>query len=159
MMATHADSELLPGAMENMLQNYERIKDTKWGILFGSHGGHIFSLTNIAFHVNENFWYDVNLLPFYYMDNLAYRVMQLRGYSTPTCESPTQLVNHVSSHYIRGNPVYKKRNDITFPGYGQIYINTWGGLPGQEKVSDPTVYGMYPLNPEPSWWNKHWEGV
>ena len=158
MMLTHTDSELLPGAMENMIKNYERIKDTKWGMLFGSHGGHIFSITNPLFYVNEDCWYDPNVEPFYYMDNFCYRLMTLRGYVNHTCDSTSQLVKHYSSQYIKCNPRYWHRNNLTFGPYGEIYKNIWGGLPGQETSNDLTAGGLYPLPDRPCYWNSHWHG-
>lgn len=145
-LTTHTDSELMPGAIKAMLNEYERIKDTKW-YAFGI-GGPIFVAFNPQFFVQENIWYDAFLFPFYYMDNHMGRLAKLRGWSDHAVfigESPdVPLVKHVSSHFLKTDPIFCKKNSIAFPAHGLIYKTIWGGLPGSETVTDPYANGTLP---------------
>lgn len=145
-MSLHSDAELLPGAMKDMLGKYEQIKDSKWGMAFGAHGGHIFCISNLEFFQRENVWYDPFLFPFYYMDNHMYRIMNLRGWVSHTTDTPVQLVEHVSSHYLKEDDIFRRKNDIAFGAHGAIYARIWGGLPGAETSIDPYASGTLTRN-------------
>jgi hypothetical protein len=135
----HTDAELLPGAMKCMIETYEQIKDTKW-FAYGI-GGSIFVALNPDFFVKENVWYDPFLFPMYYMDNHIGRIANLRGWSDNTYGLGTPLVNHVSSHHLKTNPIFRARNNAAFSAHGQTYANIWGGLPGAETSRDPYAGG------------------
>lgn len=143
-MSLHADAELLPGAMDDMLEKITEIWETKWGIVFAGHGGHIFSVSNPKFFIEENVWFDPFLFPFYYMDNHIFRIMNLRGWQTPTTNSDKQLVLHKSSHYLKEDPIFRRKNEIAFPAHGMIYAAIWGGLPGNERSNDKYANGTIP---------------
>ena len=143
-MSTHADSELLPGAMADMLEKVDEVNGTKWGVVFAGNGGHIFSTFNLKFFLEEDVWFDPFLFPFYYMDNHMYRIMNLRGWINHTTNSPVALVRHKSSHYLKEDPIFCRKNNIAFPCHGMIYVNIWGGLPGAELSNDKYANGTLP---------------
>jgi hypothetical protein len=143
-LSTHTDSELLPGAMKVIVDEYAIIKDTKWyarGI-----GSPVFVAYNPKFFVEENVWFDPFLLPFYYMDNHVGRVAMLRGWSDKCVmgEPTTQLLKHVSSHVLKEDPIFRKKNNIAYKSHGDIYAAIWGGRPGAETVTDPYASGTLP---------------
>lgn len=147
-LTTHTDSELMPGAIKAMLDEYEVVKGTKW-YAFGI-GGPIFVAFNPQFFVEENIWYDAFLFPFYYMDNHMGRLAKLRGWSDHCVnigaypDPAVPLVKHVSSHFLKSDPIFAKKNSIAFSAHGQIYKAIWGGLPGAETINDPYASGTLP---------------
>jgi hypothetical protein len=147
-LSTHTDSELLPGAMEVMMKEYELIKGTKWyarGI-----GSPVFVAYNPQFFVEEKAWFDPFMLPFYYMDNHMGRVAMLRGWTDKcvTGDPTTQLLKHVSSHFLKEDSIFRRKNDIAFKHHGAIYAEVWGGLPGSETSVDPYASGTLPRKGE-----------
>lgn len=143
-MTLHTDASLLPGAMADILEKYEEVKDKKWGMIFGGAGWEVFAMYNWRFFVEENVWHDPYLFPFYYQDNHLYRIMMLRGWSHEYSHSPVPTINHKSSHYLKEDPVFRRKNDIAFPIHGMIYAAIWGGLPGAERSTDPYANGTLP---------------
>jgi hypothetical protein len=144
-LSTHTDSELLPGAMEALIAGYEQRKGTKWYAM--GIGSAIFVAFNPRFFVEENVWFDTFLFPFYYMDNHMGRIAMLRGLgdSLVTLEAyEGALIKHVSSHYLKEDPIFRRKNDIAFKHHGAIYADIWGGLPGHETVTDPYASGTLP---------------
>lgn len=152
---THTDSELLPGAMEALVRGYETVKGTRWfGIGIASA---IFVAYNPLFFIQEKVWWDPFLFPFYYMDNHVGRIAKLRGWSdtlissdiigsfTGTTTHNASLIKHVSSHYLKEDKVFGKKNGIAFRHQGAIYSDIWGGLPGHETSIDPYAAGTLPL--------------
>jgi len=143
-MTLHTDAELLPGAMADILKKAEEIYDTKWGMLFGGAGWQVFAIYNPRFFFEENIWHDPFLFPFYYQDNHLYRLMTLRGWYTAASDSPVPTINHVSSHYLKEDAIFRRKNNIAFPVHGLIYKEIWGGLPGYETSCDPYASGTLP---------------
>jgi hypothetical protein len=144
-LSTHTDSELLPGAMQALIAGYEQRKGTKWYAM--GIGSAIFVAFNPQFFVEENVWFDTFLFPFYYMDNHMGRIAMLRGWgdSLVTLEAyEGALIKHVSSHYLKEDPIFRRKNDIAFRHHGAIYSDIWGGLPGHETVTDPYASGTLP---------------
>jgi len=143
-MTLHTDAELLPGAMKDILDKAKEIEGTKWGMLFGGAGWQVFALYNPRFFVDENVWHDPYLFPFYYQDNHLYRIMTLRGWYVTQSDSKIPTIIHKSSHYLKEDPIFKRKNDIAFPAHGWIYAQIWGGLPGYETSVDPYAAGTLP---------------
>lgn len=142
-MALHNDAELKEGALYEILDYYEQIKDTKWGaICLGHNNGDAFVLWNPLFNTTENVWHNPFLFPMYYMDNHYYRIMQLRGWNIHHTDN--DLIIHSGSHMIKNNIVWRRTNDIVFKYHGLIYKEIWGGYPGGETVVDPTARGLCP---------------
>jgi hypothetical protein len=153
-LSTHTDTELLPGAVETAAKACERVLGTKW-YAYGI-GGAQFVAYNPRFFQEENVWFDPFLFPFYFMDNHMGRIAKLRGWSdflvmgepvtspmTGFQETP-QLIKHVSSHYLKENPIFCKKNNIAFKYHQQIYAEIWGGVVGSEKSTDPWASGTLP---------------
>jgi hypothetical protein len=147
---THTDTELLEGAIETAVLEYERIAGTRWyarGL-----GSAVYVMYNPVFFETENVWFDSFLFPFYYMDNHMGRIAMLRGWSdclvprdtsipmTGYTEEPA-LIKHVSSHFLKDNPIFAAKNAVAFGPHGQTYVNIWGGLPGAETSMDPYARG------------------
>ena len=139
----HNDIEVRPGAVEALLAKWREVKDAKWGVIWSSYDS--LCLFNPEFFVKENIWGDPWLFQNYYGDNHRYRLMQLRGYSLVKCPEAAALVTHLGSMTIKQNHLYNKKNGIVFDKAGQIYSSLWGGLPGQERSTDPTCCGLYPI--------------
>lgn len=139
----HNDIIVQPGAVDALIKKYEEVKNTKWGVIWSSYDS--LCLFNTDFFYNENIWGDPWLFQNYYGDNHRYRLMQLRGYTLYECNEAKSLVTHLGSMTIKQNAQYNRKNGITFDKAGQIYASIWGGLPGQERVTDPTAGGLYPL--------------
>jgi hypothetical protein len=70
--------------------------------------------------------------------------MHLRGWSVEISDSPTATVIHKSSHYLKEDPIFRRKNDIAFNIQGMIYSAIWGGLPGNERSGDPYANGTLP---------------
>lgn len=140
-MIMHMDAEMQPGCMAAALAKWEEVKDTKYIAIFANGG---FEMENIAFFYNENVWYDDFLFPFYYTDNHIGRIAALRGYSVAAI--PSEYVVHHSSHNLREDPVLNRKNNYAFPIQGQLYKAIWGGMPGQETVTDPYANGTLSRN-------------
>jgi hypothetical protein len=143
-LTTHTDSELLPGAMAAMVKGYEERIGTKWYAM--GIDGSIFAAYNTEFFRKEDVWFDTFLFPFYYMDNHLGRIAMLRGYSDGQAsrDPAIPLVKHVSSHYLKEDPIFCRKNAIAFKHHGAIYTEIWGGLPGHETVTDPYASGTLP---------------
>lgn len=143
-MTIHSDAELLPGAMKDLLEKVEEVYDSKWGIVFGGKMWQVFAVYNHRFFFEENIWFDPFLFPFYYMDNHMHRIMELWGWPVLLSNSPDITIKHKSSHYLKEDPVFCRKNNIAFPAHGQIYTNIWGGLPGAERSNDKYANGTLP---------------
>lgn len=143
-MTLHTDAELLPGAMEDLLKKYDEVADQKWGMIFGGAGWQVFALYNPRFFFEEDIWHDPYLFPFYYQDNHLYRLMMLRGWQQYASDSPVPTIIHKSSHYLKEDPIFRRKNDIAFPAHGAIYAAIWGGLPGYERSNDKYANGTIP---------------
>jgi hypothetical protein len=150
---THTDAELLPGAIEAVIDAYEKVKDTKWYAV--GVGSAVLVIHNPLFYMTENVWYDPFLFPMYYMDNHIGRIANLRGWSdwlyphTPPMPhtgytGEPLYIKHVGSHHLKNNPIFKAKNDVAFDNDGQTYIDIWGGLPGSETSFDPYAKNTLP---------------
>ena len=139
----HSDIRVKPGAIDALMQKYEELKDTKWGVIWTNYDS--LCLFNPVFFIDEGVWDDVVCFPTYYGDNHRAQLMKLRGYSMTFAEQAGALVEHLGSHTIRMNPEFNSRNNIVFGHHGAIYRSIWGGAPGQETSQDPTARGLYPL--------------
>ena len=143
-MSLHNDAWLHEGAVDEILRKYEEMKETTWSSIFlGKHNGDAFVLWNPHFVYHENVWHLPFLHPFYYLDNTMYRMMQLRGWTNMSTDN--DLITHEGSHTIKHDPVWRRINNVCFKYHGNIYNEIWGGYPGNEKISDPTLTGIYPL--------------
>lgn len=143
-LSLHNDAMLHKGALLEMFNKYEEVKDTKWGYIVLGHGnGDACVIWNPKFFIEEHVWHQPAFLPFYYLDNLLYRTMELRGYVCHRTEH--SLLTHEGSHSIKNDPVQRRMNELAFGLQGQIYASVWGGLPGQEQSNDPTANGIYPF--------------
>jgi hypothetical protein len=140
----HNDIIVQPGAVDALVEKYEEVKGTKWGVIYGMYD--TLCLFNPRFFIDENIWGDPSLFPNYFGDNHRYRLMDLRGYSRHECSKAAQLVKHIGSQTITRHPYYGIINGMTFDLEGQLYRKIWGGGPGSETVTDPTCYGLYPIN-------------
>lgn len=69
----------------------------------------------------------------YFLDNHTYRLMRLAGFPTIATNLPC---HHEASATLR-DPRRKARNDLRFPRDEQIYIQVWGGKPGEETYTTP----------------------
>jgi len=139
----HNDIRVQPGAVDTLIRRYEEVKNTKWGVIYTKYD--VLCMFNPAFFINENIWGDPALFPNYFGDNHRYRIMDLRGYGRLECPEAAPLVTHIGSQTITRHPYYGKINALTFDYEGQLYRRIWGGGPGEEKNTDPTVGGLYPL--------------
>jgi hypothetical protein len=147
-MTLHTDAALLPGAMQDILEKYDEVENTKWGMIFGGAGWEVYALYNPKFFVEENVWHAPHLFPFYYQDNHLYRIMALRGWQKYQSHSQVPTIIHKSSHYLKEDPIFRRKNDIAFPAHGAIYAAIWGGLPGYEKSNDKYASGTLPRKQE-----------
>jgi len=139
----HNDIVVQPGAVDALVEKYEEVKGTKWGVIYGTYD--TLCLFNPRFFIDENIWGDPALFPNYFGDNHRYRLMDLRGYARYDCDKAAQLIKHIGSQTITRHPYYGIINGMTFDLEGQLYRNIWGGGPGSETVTDPTCHGLYPL--------------
>ena len=139
----HFDIRVKPGAVDALMQAYEQIKDTKWGVLYGYYD--TLCLFNPKFFTQEGIWGDPNLFPNYFGDNHRYRIMDLRGYSRSNAPDVSDKVEHIGSQTIRNNAYFGIVNALTFSLEAQLYARLWGGGPGQETIIDPTAQGLYPI--------------
>jgi hypothetical protein len=139
--ATHTDVEISQGAMEEVFDNYERVKDTKWYCIFANE---CLGMHNLAFFEDEQVWYDDFLFPMYYSDNHLARIAYLRGYREVMYYS--EAVHHTKSHTIREDNVMRLRNAVGFPHATEVYKQIWGGVPGSETVADPYACGLLTRN-------------
>ncbi len=139
-LTIHSDAEMLDGAVQEMLERLETIYDTKWGVQFNGAGWCVFAAYNLKFFIEEDIWFDPFLFPFYYMDNHMLRLMSLWGWDV-IMSSDKKTILHKSSHYLKEDPVFRRKNDIAFGYHGGIYSAIWGGLPGQEKSNDKYANG------------------
>ena len=142
-MWAHHDIIAQPGAVTKLFEGYEKVKNTRWGVLYGCYD--TFCLFNPLFFINENIWGDSWLFPNYFGDNHRYRMMDMRGYSRSDAEGMGELVRHVGSQTIRNSRYFNLINSITFELQRQVYIKIWGGGPGSETINDPTAGGLYPM--------------
>jgi hypothetical protein len=122
---------------------YEEIKGNKWGVVYSKYD--VLCLINPHFFIDEDIWGDPALFPNYFGDNHRYRIMDLRGYTRFECPESAPLVTHIGSQTITRHPYYGMINGLTFDLEGQLYRKIWGGGPGEERGTDPTVGGLYPL--------------
>jgi len=129
--------------VERLIDKYEEIKDTKWGVIFG-HYDHI-CLFNPEFNYKENIFSWNIMFPSYFGDNQRYRLMDLRGYIKYNLQFTDSEVNHIGSQTIRNNAIWGLLNGWTFPMYAELYNKLWSGSPGQETNNDPTCHNIYPL--------------
>jgi len=146
-MSLHNDAMLYPGALQEILDKWDEVQynDPRWGtITLGHNNGDAFVLWNPEFFFTENVWHNPVLLPFYFLDNHLYRLMELRGWTIYHTEN--DLVLHEGSHTIKNDPVARRVNDIVFPHHGAIYKDIWGGMPGEETSRDPYARGTLSRN-------------
>lgn len=147
-MSLHTDAVVHKGAIQNLIDAYEKHGNKKWGcIVTGTGLGDAFCLWNPQFSLKEDIWHDPFLFPMYYMDNNFYRLMDLRGW-TRLNVGENNLITHTGSHSIRNSPVFNMKNNIAFKYHGMIYSEIWGGLPGQETIHDCTARGLFPFPKE-----------
>jgi hypothetical protein len=139
----HNDIIVQPGAVDALVEKYEEVKGTKWGVVYGMYD--TLCLFNPRFFIDENIWGDPSLFPNYFGDNHRYRLMDLRGYTRHNCDKAAQLIKHIGSQTITRHPYYGIINGMTFGLEAQLYQNIWGGSPGSETFTDPTCHGLYPL--------------
>lgn len=140
-LTLHTDAQLRDGAVEDMFDTTNAIKGTKWAWTL-AYGSGVFSALNWRFFEEEGINFDPFLFPFYYMDNHMYRIIESRGWKTLiTKRAHENLVEHVSSYYLKEDPIFRRKNDLAFPLSGELYAKIWGGLPGKETNSDPTAAG------------------
>ena len=139
----HFDIIAQPGAVDSLMAEYERIKDTKWGVLYGNYD--TLCMFNPKFFVDENIWGDPNLFPNYFGDNHRYRLMDLRGYSRSNAPNMEGKVEHIGSQTIRNNAYFGRVNALTFELERQLYVNIWGGIAPNETNGDSTCGGLYPI--------------
>jgi hypothetical protein len=138
----HNDIIVQPGAVNALMEKYEEVKGTKWGVIYGMYD--TLCLFNPKFFIDENIWGDPALFPNYFGDNHRYRLMDLRGYARINCDKSAPLIKHIGSQTINRHPYYGTINGMTFDFEGQLYRKIWGGGPGQETCTDPTCHGLYP---------------
>lgn len=136
----HCDILVKPGAVDLLFAEYERIKDTKWGVVWTNYD--TLCLFNPRFFIDEDRWDDSYLFAQYFGDNHRGRFMQLLGYAGYVCAEAGNLVTHIGSHSIK-NLSFQRKNDVMFPHCAKIYSDLWGGGPGQETNTDVTLGGMY----------------
>jgi hypothetical protein len=139
----HNDIRVQSGAIDALIKRYEEVKDTKWGIIYTLYD--VLCMFNPKFFIDENIWGDPALFPNYFGDNHRYRIMDLRGYTRLECPEAGPLVTHIGSQTITRHPYYGMINSLTFDYEGQLYRKIWGGGPGEERNTDPTVGGLYPI--------------
>lgn len=144
-MSLHNDAELHDGAVDEIMNKYEKVKDTAWSSIFlGQNNGDAFVLWNPEFFYTEKVWHLPFLHPFYYLDNTMYRMMELRNWTNHRTDN--DLITHEGSHTIKKDPVWQRINNVCFKYHGMIYNEIWGGYPGSEKSVDVTLTGIYPLH-------------
>jgi hypothetical protein len=129
-----------------MFDKYEEVKDTKWGILFGSGGGDVCSFYNPAYFLETGNWCDSKLFADYFTDLHTIRLMEFHGWSLVKSHSDAdcQLVLHEGSHTIKENVRAKKMNDLLQGSWRGLYSKIWGGDPGKETITDPYASGIFP---------------
>lgn len=141
-MWLHTDAILKPGAMADLLLKYEQVKDGKWGLIYEMNQA--FAIFNSTAIHDEQLFYDAWLFPMYYMDNHFHRILAIRGYPEFLTDIPN-LVIHDKSHTIRENNALTRKNALAFDLHGALYQKIHGGMPGQERVNDRTLNGLYPF--------------
>ena len=137
---SHCDIVVQPGAVELLFAKYEEVKDTKWGVIWTNYD--TLCLFNPRFFIDENRWDDSYFFAQYFGDNHRARFMTLLGYSMLDVPEAGKLVTHIGSHTIK-NRSYALKNGIMFPHCARIYVELWGGGPGNEINTDVTLGGIY----------------
>lgn len=135
----HTDIEVKPGAIQLLLEKYEEVKNSKWGVIYGQYDA--LCLFNPQYFINEHDKGDI--FTSYFGDNNRYRRMNLLGYNIYNADKVNPLVNHIGSHNIKFNSKERSKNDLLFGLTGQLYQSIWGGMPGCETVTDPNPRGLY----------------
>jgi hypothetical protein len=145
----HTDAELVDGSLEDLIEKYHEVKGTKWAQIL-QFGSGVFGAFNPEFFYSENVWYDAFMFPFYFCDNHMNRVMTSRGWTVEhTRRCADGLLIHKSSHYLKDDPIFRRKNELAFRHHGALYADIWGGLPGSETVAtDPTANGTLELKRE-----------
>jgi hypothetical protein len=137
----HTDAELLDGAIEDLLEKYHQVKETRWAQILQFSSG-IFCALNPDFFYSENIWFDAFLFPFYFMDNHMTRIVTARGWSVHTTRRFLEpLVNHEIGHYAKDKPEFRRKNELVYPHHRALYAQIWGGEPEQETIIDPFASG------------------
>lgn len=140
-LTLHTDAQLKDGALEDIFQTLYEIQGTRW-VQVLAYGSGVFSAINWRFFEEEGVDFDPFLFPFYYMDNHMYRIIEARGWRNHiTRRAHENLVEHVSSHVLKEDSVFRRKNDLAFPLHGELYAKIWGGLPGKETNLDPSAAG------------------
>jgi hypothetical protein len=146
-MALHTDAELVDGALEDILERWQEATEQgiRWAQILQFESG-VFSMVNLDFFYTENVWFDAFLFPFYYMDNHMYNIIEARGWKVLTTRLWMKLIlPHKSSHYLKDNLVFRRKNDLAFRRHGDLFADIWGGLPGHEtNKADRTASGTLP---------------
>ena len=139
----HNDIVVSPGAIDALLETYEQVKDTKWGVIYGQYD--VLCMFNPKFFIEENIWGDPALFPNYFGDNHRYRLMDLRGYARINAPNVADKVTHIGSQTIRNSAYHGRINALTFDLESQLYVRIWGGIAPNETNADSTCGGLYPL--------------
>jgi hypothetical protein len=128
----HSDAEAEPDTPQRLLAAAEAAiqANRRWGVIFTNYDA--LAAFNMRMVEEVGLW--DTLLPQYFSDNDYYRRVELCGYELIFSELP---VRHEASQTIRGDPVRKYLNDVTFPLYERYYRAKWGGSPGKERFDRP----------------------
>jgi hypothetical protein len=138
----HFDIIAQPGAVQALIDKYEEVKNTRWGVIYGYYD--TFCLFNPVAFEEDNLYGNVNLWSNYFGDTFRYRRMDLLGWQRVVADKCTPLINHLGSQTIRQSSFYGKMNELTFGMYADLYNRLCGGPPGAETNTDTTFGGLYP---------------
>jgi hypothetical protein len=133
----HSDGFAQPEDFERIIAMAEDLtaKGEKWGIIFTHYD--VLACFNTAAIEDIGGWDQVFAM--YFFDNHNYRRLQLAGYKFYQLENHSVIhgdgVN--GSHTINSDVHRRRRNEITFPAYVQLYREMWGGTPGEETKKVP----------------------
>ena len=141
-MMLHTDAELVDGAIEDLLEKYHEVKETRWAQILQYASG-VFCAVNPYFFEMEEVEFDAFLFPFYFMDNHMYQIMESRGWTVHLTRLSGQIsLPHKSSHYLKDDLIFQRKNEFAFKYSLALYSEIWGGGPGAEtRKNDPWANG------------------
>jgi hypothetical protein len=141
MCSIHTDAQVVDGAIEDVIEKYLEIKDTQWAWILQYASG-VFGAFNPRFFEVEEVQFDPFLFPFYFMDNHMYQIIENRGWSVVFTNKNGQIqLPHVSSHFLKQDLQFQRKNNFKYKYDMAMYQEIWGGGPGSEKLKDPWANG------------------
>lgn len=123
------DIEYAPEELDQVAELMNRSKDARLVVLGDFHS---FALNKKAYQAAGRF--DENFHPAYFEDNDYNYRCKLSDVDIIILPSHSL---HLGSTTIKGNRIYRLKNDQTFVKNEEYYIRKWGGRPRQEMYQTP----------------------